>query len=448
MPASSEAIADLDSLGDCLTSLTQRLKAKVTQHGCSLYFDYVGLSIFRRRDVAALAGHVERLIMEGAREAGRGHGSLFLSVHAWALSISRARTRVQLAYTYHGGARDLQLLTSMSASERTDAGPDTGDSLPSTANPAKDFAPDADMCLVRNQVPGEGSMIELSVTLDHPMPDLEPAGMADLATVSAWLIGSFLQEESLLAIRLQRDGWLLRQFMNLGDAVRFQKSQATLEPALVIVSQMSGLTFNALFAARHVWSERCRVIYGVGSDSSHLQAVGSTMAGIEIRKIPFSPADLREIKESAASIEAKRNEQSHSEEGPKPLRRPTALVVDDNLVNRVLAAEMLRLLGYDSDMALNGREAVEYIERYRPDAVLMDLDMPVMNGIEATKRIRRYEQHDQGQHRPLTIIATTARDDEESFKACQAAGMAAFVPKPLMLTRLASALPTQGGRLN
>ena len=100
------------------------------------------------------------------------------------------------------------------------------------------------------------------------------------------------------------------------------------------------------------------------------------------------------------------------------------------------------VLGFESDMAENGREAVEYMERYRPDVVLMDVDMPVADGIEATERIRRVRSP-RSWHACLSLsFATTARDKADISKACEAIGMTAFVPKPLLMgQRLAAALP-------
>ena len=270
---------------------------------------------------------------------------------------------------------------------------------------------------------------------------MEPARLTDLATVSAWLIGALSEEEVLLAARLQRDGWLVRQFDDVDDALGFWASHKDgLEPALVIATEQAEMSREVLSNARRAWSPQCRVIYGVHADP--LPSSQQHEQGIEVRKVPFSPADLREIKALGSRVEAGRNEASQSNRRDNLRERPTALVVDDGPINRILAKEMLQVLGYECDTAANGREAVEYAERYRPDVVLMDLDMPVMDGMEATERIRRYEMHDrQGACAPVTIIATTARDEQDVSKSCEAIGMSAFVPKPLTMAQLAAALP-------
>ena len=103
------------------------------------------------------------------------------------------------------------------------------------------------------------------------------------------------------------------------------------------------------------------------------------------------------------------------------------LVVDDNQVNQMVAAEMLRRSGYDVEIANDGREAVLATERRRFDAVLMDCQMPVMDGFEATREIRRREA---GGPR-VPIIALTSSSMKGDRDAAMSAGMDAFLAKPV-----------------
>jgi CheY-like chemotaxis protein len=447
LPDASLPFAELSSLSDSLTGLTQRLQSVAAQQCSTLYFDYVGLTMFPANDVSVLKQCVAKMISEGISQSASGSGSLFLSVYAWPLSIDKARVTVQLAYTDTSSTRDLGRLSSMFGDVASPAACDSKD-MPSIDPDGLStiFSDGVDAACERHVSGDAGALIVLSLSLPHSGPEIEPSYLIDLATVSAWLIGSLSEEEALLAIRLQRDGWLVRQFDDLEDALGFWASHKNgLEPALVIATEQAKLSWQALLKARGAWSPQCRVIYGVRSD--HLFSSLQPERGIEVRKIPFSPADLREIKELASVLEASRNQASQSNKRNESRARPTALVVDDDPINRVLAKEMLHVFGYECDTATNGREAVEYVERYRPDVVLMDLDMPVMNGMEATERIRRYEMHDQpGGCAPVTIIATTARDKEDVSRSWGAMGMSAFVPKPLMMPLLAAALPNHARR--
>jgi PAS domain S-box-containing protein len=103
------------------------------------------------------------------------------------------------------------------------------------------------------------------------------------------------------------------------------------------------------------------------------------------------------------------------------------LVVDDNQVNQMVAAEMLRRSGYEVEIAADGREAVLATERRRFGAVLMDCQMPVMDGFEATREIRRREGD--GPHVP--IIALTSSSMKGDREEALASGMDAFLAKPV-----------------
>jgi PAS domain S-box-containing protein len=111
------------------------------------------------------------------------------------------------------------------------------------------------------------------------------------------------------------------------------------------------------------------------------------------------------------------------------------LVAEDTAVNQKLALALLGKLGYEADVVGNGIEALEAVERERYDVVLMDIQMPELDGLEATRRIRR--RHPRG---PPRIIAMTANALQEDRDACFAAGMDDYVAKPIRVGQLAEAL--------
>jgi PAS domain S-box-containing protein len=117
-----------------------------------------------------------------------------------------------------------------------------------------------------------------------------------------------------------------------------------------------------------------------------------------------------------------------------PLR---ILVAEDNAVNQKLALLLLEKMGYRADVAGNGLEALEALERQPYDVVLMDVQMPELDGLEATRRI--VERWRDGSRRPR-LIAMTANAMLEDREACFEAGMDDYVAKPIRPDDLAAAL--------
>ena len=109
------------------------------------------------------------------------------------------------------------------------------------------------------------------------------------------------------------------------------------------------------------------------------------------------------------------------------------LVVDDNEINQVVACKFLQKLGCHAEVARNGREALDSIAKVVYDAVLMDCEMPEMNGYEATQEIRRQEQSTTNH---LPIIALTGHASSEDEQKCRQAGMDDVVTKPITLPTL------------
>ena len=116
------------------------------------------------------------------------------------------------------------------------------------------------------------------------------------------------------------------------------------------------------------------------------------------------------------------------------------LIAEDNAVNQKLATAILLRAGHVVTVVPNGREAVDAMERQSFDAVLMDVQMPVMGGFEATRLIREME----GSGRRTPIIAVTARAMKGDREACLEAGMDAFVPKPIQSVTLLETLEQLG----
>ena len=123
-------------------------------------------------------------------------------------------------------------------------------------------------------------------------------------------------------------------------------------------------------------------------------------------------------------------------------RALSILLAEDNRVNQTLAVKLLDKLGHTVQVVENGAEALDAVHRGNFDVVLMDIQMPVMGGLEATRAIRSLEAG-LGRHTP--IVAMTAHALTGDRENCLAAGMDDYVPKPINLQSLAAALDAVTG---
>lgn len=114
------------------------------------------------------------------------------------------------------------------------------------------------------------------------------------------------------------------------------------------------------------------------------------------------------------------------------------LLAEDNLTNQKLTLRQLQLLGYQADIVVNGQVAVDAVMQSHYDLVLMDCQMPVLDGFDATAAIRAWEQ--QSQRCPVVVIAMTASDLERDRQRALAIGMNDYLTKPIRKEVLGSLL--------
>jgi len=134
---------------------------------------------------------------------------------------------------------------------------------------------------------------------------------------------------------------------------------------------------------------------------------------------------------------------------PAPKGRPSSqhriLLAEDNSVNQKVALHMLARVGYRADVAANGLEVIEAVRRQSYDIIFMDLQMPEMDGLEATKRLRAAPAA--GGRRPW-IVALTANALHGDRERCLAVGMDDYITKPIKTPELAAALARAHGQTN
>jgi CheY-like chemotaxis protein len=254
----------------------------------------------------------------------------------------------------------------------------------------------------------------------------------DAGGALAWIVDAREGAGGLLRQRLQRLGWTTDSFSSCNDVFRRLRGMgpAGLAPSLLLVVESPSMPPSTLRGLRDALPETTRCFYGVAPGSPALMDRDG-FHGFEVWVRPFSPAELHQLTLRAA-------EPSPRSTTPVTPTRPLVLVVDDDEVNRIVAATMVRTLGFDAVTACDGTEALVHCERLHPDVVLMDLDMPTMDGITATLRLRGLERA--GLLAPCSIVAATANSTDEARQECAAAGMDGYLTKPLTLSLLGDEL--------
>ncbi|MEI8044816.1 MAG: response regulator, partial [Verrucomicrobiota bacterium] len=123
---------------------------------------------------------------------------------------------------------------------------------------------------------------------------------------------------------------------------------------------------------------------------------------------------------------------------PSGLRPAHILVAEDNITNQQVAVGLLKILGLSADVVANGLEAVRALETIPYDMVLMDMQMPELDGLAATRQIRAPQSR--VLNRQVPVVAITANARTSDLEDCLAAGMDDFIPKPIALDVLAAVL--------
>ncbi len=164
------------------------------------------------------------------------------------------------------------------------------------------------------------------------------------------------------------------------------------------------------------------------------QANGTHIDGLLVK--PVSPSTLLDAILNALGKEAFQRTHKHvkeinAQESIRSLQGAHLLLVEDNEVNMELALELLQTAGIKVDVATNGAQAVEKVKHTNYDGVLMDCQMPVMDGFEATHQIRQ-----DSRYKDLPILAMTANAMAGDKEKCIEWGMNDHIPKPIDVTQL------------
>lgn len=287
-----------------------------------------------------------------------------------------------------------------------------------------------------NRIGPAATLKKIAVVLscDPELPDVLIADAARLEQVLNSLLDNAVKfteagEVTLFASQLSRDANQVNVIFRVTDTgIGISEEQLT---SLFKPFAQADQSMSRKYGGSGLGLVICKeLVELMGSKITTHSTVGEGSEFRFLLKLPI--ADAVET-ETSSPEETKQRDPAMSNEDV--LDDAHILLVDDNALNRRLASEILRETGVILDMAENGREAVEAVEVSQFDAVLMDLQMPEMDGFEATRRIRRMPHGE-----ALPIIAMTANTMDQDRQDCLAAGMNDFLPKPVNADDLISTL--------
>ena len=269
--------------------------------------------------------------------------------------------------------------------------------------------------------------------------------------------------------RLLGDPTRLRQILlNYGsNAVKFTKKGSVHFKAELLSSEddSSTIKFSVVDTGRGIQKEKQSGIFDAFTqgDSSTTRRYGGTGLGLAIcrqiaelmdgnvgvesklgegslfwftvsLKVPEQVQKLQELPDESSSVFKKFSASNNK-----------ALVVVDNLINQLVAKKLLEKIGFEVDISENGTEAVEAVQKTNYAFVLMDIQMPEMDGYEATKKIREMEKQT-GHHLPIIALTASAMDVDREL--CIQSGMDEYVAKPVNRATLLKALNSVIPELN
>ena len=185
---------------------------------------------------------------------------------------------------------------------------------------------------------------------------------------------------------------------------------------------------------------------GVKSDAPEL-ALFSASLSKPVKQSILQDVLLRAVDKS--SLTSKRSSSPSKMDSNMASRIPLRmLLVDDNAINQKVAIRLFQQMGYQADVASNGIEAVDSVQRKAYDIVFMDVQMPEMDGLEATRQIRDWEKSGPGASRiPLVIVAMTANAMQGDREKCLQSGMNDYLPKPVRPETLQATLEIWGAKV-
>ncbi len=258
----------------------------------------------------------------------------------------------------------------------------------------------------------------------------------------------------LTAKRIQRESKIKEIKVALYDPTLKERSRPThLEAYLSSFPEVKLLTFETFVACKDAEVDSVDLLYIqygeldkaelkrlVARYSAFSQIVLVTTLAQRDRLLDIAPvfsqliyAPISYLKIERSLVLASMETDYHSEQSPAKFHGLKALVIDDNRVNLKMIVKTLENIGLDADTAEDGATGLEMYKKNQYDMVFMDIQMPVMNGVVATKEIIKFEQENNRPHTPIIAVTTNnLKGDRERYLD---AGMDEYIAKPINIKK-------------
>lgn len=436
-------------LAEVFTRAVQQLMPAITSRGLAFSFDCRGPGLVVEGDLIELQCGLHRMLRGLLDIMASG----FVMFVAEARSHEDGRCSLTIEAAGSGALQDdaqidavlqrLHLTSNVSGQSGDRSGGHSGsDAGNDPSGPgqrrASGICPNTGAELKCSCDPLEGVLLQMC--LQYPQAqEIEPESAvpalpADAA--HAWLIDESPVFSDWGERRLQRMGWRVTRFRScegaLAQAAGLASAGPGVAPQLLIVVESPATDAMSLRALQLQLPQETRLILAVMAGSS-LLARPTAQHGFDVRAFPLSPFELVQL--SLAIHPQAADGTGRSLAAPPGFAdRPQVLVVDDNSINLMVGRGLVEALGCEVRTAHDGLDAIDQCRQMPPQLVLMDLNMPVLNGIAATLQLRELQRS--GTVPPFAVVAATADDTREAYLACKAAGMDEVITKPLNLNLL------------
>jgi PAS domain S-box-containing protein len=291
---------------------------------------------------------------------------------------------------------------------------------------------------------GRGSTFAFHVTMgvgEGPLPATTPTRPELLQGIRVLVVDDNATNRRILSAMLGNWGMNVTAVVGGPEGLQtLEQAQVASEPIQLVLSDvnmpdMDGFTFAQAVAENAGFETPPIVMLTSGIPPDHMGRSRVPQIAAQLTK-PVKQSELQTAILEVLGVATSKH--AHGEPIPtQPMRSLRVLLVEDSLVNQKLAMGLLSNWGHQVTLARNGEEALAASAENEFDVVLMDLEMPIMDGMQATRAIR---QREQGSDKHLAIIAMTAHAMTGDREKCLAAGMDGYVAKPVRQRELYQAI--------